>query len=222
MRRAAAVARPPIGPRPAAGLVLAGSGAGFAGRVGWRLEGAIISAIAIDRIFDGACPRFDHAGATHTGDAARCLYARHYFALEKTHRRRTGRRWIGKAPRPAILVVFAAACACCGIAIRHRSTGIIAAGPVKAGLRPAWRNIGQGRKNQHGQARQECPRHCANLESRPCPNVPPAQQNAVPWPIATRILPKSPACESLRAAGPTHHNHRHPRAIASCRAATRS
>src|ERR1700685_3301470 len=119
MRGGDAVTRPAIGPGPATLLGLAGIGAGFALRIGRRLERPVIAAEAIDRIFDGACLWLDHAGAADAGDAAGRLRRRHHVALEKAHRRRPGPGRIGKAPGFAVLLALAAAGTDRRIAVRH-------------------------------------------------------------------------------------------------------
>ena len=85
MRGGRAVTRPAIGPGPAALLALAGIGASLTLGV-WRARSSVITAEAVDRIFDGAGPRLDYAGAAYARHAATRLCPRHHLALEKAHR----------------------------------------------------------------------------------------------------------------------------------------
>src|SRR5450631_4347160 len=76
------IARPRIGPGPA--LVVAGAGrlAFVVAVAAFQFETAIIATGPIDRGFDRAVARFDHAGAAHARDAAIVLGARRHVALE--------------------------------------------------------------------------------------------------------------------------------------------
>src|SRR5262245_47940577 len=57
------IARPQIGPGPAALLAFAGGLAGLAGRIGRQLEIAGVAADPVDGKFDRTGVRLDHAGA---------------------------------------------------------------------------------------------------------------------------------------------------------------
>src|SRR6202795_4040308 len=95
------IARPRIGPGPA--LVVAGAGrlAFVVAVAAFHFETAIIAAGPVDRGFDRAGARFDHAGVAHARDAAIVLGARRHVALEPADRAAGDIGRVVEAPGPA-------------------------------------------------------------------------------------------------------------------------
>src|SRR5450755_2184909 len=95
------ISRPRISPGPA--LVVAGAGrlALIVAVAAFQFETAIIAAGPVDRGFDRAIARFDHAGAAHTGDAAIVLGPRRHVAFEPAHRAAGNIGRVVEAPGPA-------------------------------------------------------------------------------------------------------------------------
>ena len=70
------IAGPHVGPGAAFVLRVAGGLARRAFRIGRGLEVAVVAAEAVNRIFNAAAPRLDHAGAAHARHAALVFDAR--------------------------------------------------------------------------------------------------------------------------------------------------
>src|SRR5450631_436065 len=103
MRVLALIARPRIGPGAAFVVVGAGGLAGLLALI-FQSEIAVVAAEAVDRGFDRAVLRLDHAGAAHAGDAAIVLGAGRHGILQPAHRAAGGIGRIGKGPGPAAAV----------------------------------------------------------------------------------------------------------------------
>src|SRR4051812_42109829 len=82
----AGIAGAGIGPGPAFIVGGAGGLAGGVAIVALWVENFLVAAKTVDRGFDGAVARLDHAGTAHAGDAAIILHPRRHIALEPAHR----------------------------------------------------------------------------------------------------------------------------------------
>ena len=161
MRGCHAVARPPIGPGPAAVLPLAGVGACLALGIRRRLKRAKVTTGAVDGILARADPWLDDAGAPYPRDTASRLDRRYDILLQPAHRRSAGRRRIGEAPGPAAVVALATRRADRRIAVWHGRAGEISARPVITGLRQNRRCRRERRDHCQCNAEDDCAHRAA-------------------------------------------------------------
>ena len=148
MRVAAGIAGPGVG--PGAALVVSGAGglAGLVAVAALQFEILVVAAEAVDRGFDGAVARFDHAGAAHPGDAANVLHPRRHAVLQPAHRAVVGIGRIVEAPGATAAVALAGQRAIGGVTRRHRRVQIVSAGTVEIGLRQCRARDGNGRQDR--------------------------------------------------------------------------
>src|SRR5450631_1731144 len=157
------VSRPRIGPGPTLVVVDTGGLAGFVALAVVQSEIAVVAAEPVDRGFDRAVARLDHAGAAHARDAAIILGAGRDSALQPAYRATSSIGRVVEAPGPAASVALAHQRTIGRIARGDRRALIVAARTIEIGLR--LRRPRGASRHQKGERHDTRPEQAASPHS---------------------------------------------------------